>query len=203
MLLLLATAFVMARWCGEKSRAAAFLLGLCGGVAAVLKPEFMLAGGILGIAGLLVRYRQGRRTDAAEWGLILTGVALPTLGCAAWLARAESWRAALVDSCQAWWLVLVNQRDVGLVYQPLFSGFDHPWRNAGLELQAALGAVVVIGAIWAAGWAVNRSWSRALRWAVALAALAVACSFDSDQIKSLVFDAQFRKCAGCALPPSY
>ena len=181
MLLLLATAFVMVRWCREKSRAAAFLLGLCGGVAAVLKPEFMLAGGVLGIAGLLVRYRQGRRADAAEWGLILAGVALPTLGCAAWLARAESWRAALVDSCQAWWLVVVNQRDVGLVHQPLFSGFDHPWRNAGLELQATFGAAAVIGAIWVAGWAVNHSWSQTMRWVVALAALAVACFLRIDR----------------------
>ena len=36
MLLLLVTAFVMARWSGKRSRAGAFLLGLCGGVAAVL-----------------------------------------------------------------------------------------------------------------------------------------------------------------------
>jgi hypothetical protein len=180
-LLMLATAFVMVRWCQKESRPAAFLLGLCGGVAAVLKPEFMLAGGALGIAGWMARRRQGRQPGAAESALILAGVALPTLGCAAWLARAESWRAALVDSCQAWWLVLVNQRNPGLVYQPLFSGFDHPWRNAGLELRAALGAVVVIGAIWAAGWFVNRSWPRTLRWLLAAAALAVAFSIPIDR----------------------
>jgi hypothetical protein len=108
-------------------------------------------------------------------------VALPTLGCAAWLARGESWRAALVDSCQAWWLVLVNQRDPGLVYQPLFTGFDHPLRNAGMELRAAFGAAVVFGGVWAAGWAVNRSWPRTVRWVTALAALAVAFSIPVDK----------------------
>jgi hypothetical protein len=181
-LLMLATAFVLVRWCQKKSRPLAFLLGLCGGVAAVLKPEFMLAGGILGIAGLIVLHRQRQRLGAAEYGLILAGVALPTLGCAAWLARAESWPAALVDSCQAWWLVLVDrQRSAGLLYQPVFTGFDHPWRNAGLELQAAFRAVVVIATIWAAGWFVNRSWSRTLRCVTALAALAVVCSIHIDR----------------------
>lgn len=181
-LLMLGTAFVLVRWCQKKSRPLAFLLGLCGGVAAVLKPEFMLAGAILGIAGWMVRHRQGQPPGAAESGLILAGMALPTLGCAAWLARAESWPAALVDSCQAWWLVLVDhQRSAGLLYQPVFSGFDHPWRNAGLELLAAFRAVVLLAAIWAAGWLANRSWSRTLRWVAALAALAVVCSIHIDR----------------------
>ena len=180
-LLMLLTAFVMVRWCRKPSRPLAFLLGLCGGVAAVLKPEFMLAGGILGIAALAVRHRQGQRAGAAECALIAAGVALPTLGCAAWLARAESWRAALVDSCQAWWLVLVNQRDPRLLNQPAFVGFDHPWHSAGLELLAACHAVVVIAAIWAAGWFVNRPWPRALRLATAAAALAAVCSIHIDK----------------------
>ena len=106
----------------------------------------MLAGGILGAAALLVRRRQGQPAVAAEYALIVAGVALPTLGCAAWLAREEPWTTALVDSCQAWWLVLVGgQSSAGLIYQPLFSGFDHPWRNAGLELRAAFHAAVILG----------------------------------------------------------
>ena len=49
MLLLLVTVFVTVWWCHGPSRWLAFFLGLCGGLAAVLKPEFMLAGGLLGI----------------------------------------------------------------------------------------------------------------------------------------------------------
>jgi hypothetical protein len=108
MLLMLVTAHVMVRWCGKPSRAGAFLLGLCGGVAAVLKPEFMLAGGVLGMAALLLRYRQRQPVRLAEYGMILAGVALPTLGIAAWFARGEPWKSALLDSCHAWRLVFVT-----------------------------------------------------------------------------------------------
>ena len=181
LLLMLVTAFVMVQWCRKASRPLAFLLGLCGGVAAVLKPEFMLAGGILGIAGWILRRRHGAPAGVAEHALILAGVALPTLGCAAWLARGESWTAALVDSCQAWRLLLVNPGNTSLAYQTTFSGFDHPWRNAGLELQAAFRAAVILGCVWAAGWSVNRPWPRALRAVMALAALAVVCSIPIDK----------------------
>jgi hypothetical protein len=44
MLLMFATLFIAASWSLNRSRMMAFFLGTCGGVAAVLKPEFMLAG---------------------------------------------------------------------------------------------------------------------------------------------------------------
>jgi hypothetical protein len=185
-LLMLATAFVMVQWCLKPSRPMAFLLGLCGGTAAVLKPEFMLAGGVLGAAGWLTRRRQRQSPGKAECALVLAGVALPTLVCSAWLARGESWPAALVDSCQAWWLVLVNQIEPGLLYQPNFTGFDYPWRNAALEVQATLRAVLALGVIWAAGWLANRLRARALRWTVALCPLALLGLFQLGQIRVLV-----------------
>ena len=186
-LLLLVTAFVAVRWCRKPSRPPAFLLGLCGGVAAVLKPEFMLAGGILACAAWWVRCRQLQPPRAAEYALILAGLALPTLACSAWLARGQSWPSALVDACQAWWLVLFGgQRSAALVYQPTFTGFDHPWRNAAWELQAALRAVAIIAIIWASGWLVNRLRSRALRWTVALTPLAAACLMQIKPITAWV-----------------
>ena len=77
--------------------------------------------------------------------------------------------------------MMVNQGTSVMVFQPTFSGFDHPWRNAGLELQAAFHAAVVLGCVWAAGWFVNRPWPRALRAVMALAALAVVCSIPIDK----------------------
>jgi hypothetical protein len=178
MLLMLVTAFVMVRWSGEPSRAGAFLLGLCGGVAAVLKPEFMLAGGVLGMAALLLRYRQRQPPALAEYGMILAGVALPTLGIAAWFARGESWKSALLDSCQAWWLVLATRTGPNMIDESSYMGFDNGWRNVGWESEFTLCAVLMIGAIWAAGWFLNRPWSWPLRLATVLGAGYLACSVD-------------------------
>jgi peptidoglycan biosynthesis protein MviN/MurJ (putative lipid II flippase) len=57
-------------------------------------------------------------------------------------------------------------------------GFDNGWRNVWWELAYALSAVLMIGAIWAAGWFVNRPWSRLLRWTAALGAGALASGVD-------------------------
>lgn len=178
MLLMLATAFVMVRCCGKKSRGWAFLLGLCGGLAAVLKPEFMLAWGALASAALVMRVRQKQPPSLAECGVALTGVALPTLAFTVWFARVEPWKDAFVHSCRAWWVLLVNQGDTKLVYQDTYVGFDHGWRNVSWELAAALSAVLIVGAIWAAGWFINRPWRPMLRWAMALGAGFLACSVD-------------------------
>jgi hypothetical protein len=140
-----------------------------------LKPEFMLAGAVLGIAGLLLRYGQGLRVKLGEYGLLLAGLVLPTLVFSLWFARRESWPLAFVDSSQAWWLVLVKQRTAEMLrVQPAFLGLDNPWANVRLEAMAALDAVAVLGAIWAAGWLVNRPWPWILRLVAVLGAIWVA-----------------------------
>ena len=181
LLLMMVTLFVVARWSRKPSPPLAFFLGCCGGVAAVLKPEFMLAGGVLGIAGLLLRGSRGQRVRPVEYALILAGGLLPTLLFTAWFALRESWSSAFVDSSQAWWPVLVNQRNPELMLgQPVFLGLDHPWANLWLEALAALRALLVLGSIWAAGWFVNRPWRWPLRLALALAAGIIACSVPLD-----------------------
>jgi hypothetical protein len=176
MLLILATAIVMVRWCDHPSRTMAFLLGLCGGIAAVLKPEFMLAGGVLGMAALVLRYAQKKPVRLPEYGLLLAGVALPTLAFTAWFARGESWHSALIDSCQAWRLVFVTHYVTNGMDESSYMGFDNGWRNAGWELEFAFCAVLMIGAIWVAGWMVNRPWPWPMRVIGALLACALASS---------------------------
>jgi hypothetical protein len=177
-LLMIVTVFVMAHWCRKPSLAGAFLFGLCGGLAAVLKPEFMLAAGVLGIAALIMRLRQKQPPRWAEYAMLLTGVVLPTLACTAWFARGETWNAALKDSCQAWRIIFPSQSGPAAVDQSSYMGFNHGWRNAGWELEATLWASVMIGAAWAAGWAINRPWSLPARWITAAAAIALAWSVD-------------------------
>jgi hypothetical protein len=178
MLLILLTAFVMERWCRGPSGATAFLLGLGGGIAVVLKPEFMLATGLLGLAALFIRCRQHQPPGGREWGWILAGLILPVLLVAAWFARRESWPAAWVDSSQAWLAVLVSRSGPGFIDQSGYDGFNHGWRNLGWELIFSLNAALLLGAIWAVGWLANRPWRPLLRWIAALGALALASMFD-------------------------
>ncbi|MDB6109190.1 MAG: 4-amino-4-deoxy-L-arabinose transferase and related glycosyltransferase of family, partial [Pedosphaera sp.] len=174
-LLLLATALIAVRWSRQKSRKLAFALGICGGLAVVMKPEFMLAGGVVGIAALALRWWQRQWVGAAEFGLLLAGLALPTVAFAAWFARVESWKAAFIDASQAWWLVLVEQIQKGSNDQQTYVGLDQPWVNVRFELEAGAIALVALVAIWAAGWFLNRSWSWTVRGVAALGAAAVVC----------------------------
>jgi hypothetical protein len=156
MLLLLVTVFVTVWWCRGPSRWVAFFLGLCGGLAIVLKPEFMLAGALLVITACLVRWLQQQRAGLVEYLLIALGLVLPTLAFTLKFARGESFAAAFVDASQAWWLVLVDRHQIGTHEQRAFLGIDQPWTSAFIEMKAAGRALVAIGAIWAAGWMANR-----------------------------------------------
>ncbi len=169
MLLLLVTVWVAARWCRGPSRWLAFFLGLCGGLMVVLKPEFMLAGGLLGIAAWVVRLLQRQRAGIVEHLLIVAGLALPTLAFTVTFALGESPWQAFVDASQAWWLVLVDHQ-MESRQQSLFLGLDQPWAHVLNELTATVRAVAAIGAIWSAGWIANRPWKLTIKAAVVLAA---------------------------------
>ena len=175
-LLALVTAFAMVRWCDGPSRAGAFCLGLCGGLAAVLKPEIMFATGALGAAALMLRYWQRRPIRPAEYGLLVAGVALPTLLIAAVLARHEPWPTAIVDTSHGWLAVFQTHYQEHGMDESSYMGFDNAGRNFTWELTFAFCAVLIIGAAWAAGWFVNRPWRPALRLLLALAAGYLACS---------------------------
>jgi hypothetical protein len=180
MLLLLVTAVVAVWWCRGPSVWLAFFLGLCGGLAAVLKPEFMLAGGLLGITACVIRVLQHQRAGVVEYLLMATGLALPTLAFTVWFARGESLAAAFVDASQAWWLVLVDRRQLSSLPQYAFLGLNQPGIHALAELKAASGAFAVIAAIWAGGWVANRPWVLTMRAALVLATGFLAYHFMPD-----------------------
>lgn len=171
MLLMLLTAFVAVHWSMGKSSSYAFVLGLLGGLAATLKPEFMLGGALLGIAALILRYVQHRAVELREYLLVIAGTVLPTLAFTAVFARSEPVRSAFAHASNAWWLVLVQPNHTvqstylnGLVgcfaslgdWQKQLAGLDHPWANAWLEIKLGATAALVIAGFWAAGWLANR-----------------------------------------------
>ena len=172
MLLMLLTAFVAARWSSGKSPACAFLLGLLGGLAATLKPEFMLGGALLGIAALFLRYTQHRAVELREYLLLFAGTIIPTLAFTAVFACAEPVTSAFAHASNAWWLVLVQPNHCvqstylnGLVgcfpplgdWQKRLVGLDHPWGNAWLEIKSGATAALVVAGFWAAGRMANRA----------------------------------------------
>lgn len=171
MLLILATVFVAARWRRGASPATAFALGLCGGLAAVLKPEFMLAGGVVGIAAFALRFAERKRVTAAEFALLAAGLVLPTVIFAAWFARLESWANAFIDASRAWWMVLIDHSQLSQ-QQGKFAGLNNASQNVLFELKSAGKTLLSLALIWAAGWSVNRPWKPVVRAAVALAAAA-------------------------------
>ena len=163
MLLMFAALFVAASWSRKESRTLAFFLGTCGGSSAVLKPEFMLAAGVVGAGALALRLVQRKSVSFAEYALLATGVAWPTLAFTLGFAAHEPFGAAFAEAGNAWWRVVVKPIALpGFAEgQAVLAGFDHPWRNGWLEIQAGICGLVVLAAIWAAGWFINRPTSKA------------------------------------------
>jgi hypothetical protein len=155
--LMLATVLILGKWCRNKSWKLAFLLGLCGGLATVMKPEFMLAGAVLGMAAIVLRWRHGLRLSLAEILCIAFGIVLPTLGFTLWFARGEPFTQAFIDASQAWWLVLVAHMGEGNIQQVHFIGFDHPSANIWKEVIWCTGAIGVMAVLWLMGRVVNRA----------------------------------------------
>ncbi|HEX3989400.1 MAG TPA: hypothetical protein VHZ30_08200, partial [Verrucomicrobiae bacterium] len=79
MLLMFLTVFVASEWSRKESPPLSFLLGLCGGISAVLKPEFMLAAAFIGAGALALRFLQRISITRSEMMFITAGVAWPTL----------------------------------------------------------------------------------------------------------------------------
>ncbi len=181
MLLMFVTLFIAASWSRKASLPLAFMLGTSGGIAALLKPEFMLAAGVLGAGALALRLLQRKSVSPAEFALLAVGVIGPTLAGFLGFAAYEPFGSALVHTCNAWWRVLIQPIDSPgfAAGQAMMAGFDHPWRNAWLEIQAGVCALVVLAATWAAGWFTNRP-SSAVRVALVtvLGALALCVRLD-------------------------
>jgi hypothetical protein len=156
MLVALVIAFLAARWSHEPSLPVAFLLGLCVGLTVVLKPEFMLAGAVIGGGAFALRLAQRLRPRIAELGLGLVGLLLPTMAFTVWFARVESLKAAFIDASQAWWLVLVEQVQRTVMKQDGFTGFDSTWPNFARDVRVSATTIFVLAGIWAAGWFANR-----------------------------------------------
>jgi hypothetical protein len=148
---------VLPGWVENATPRRSLLAGLLFGLAAVLKPEILLAAGLATGAAFLVQRGWRRPWRMAALGAWVLGAVLPTAGFTVYFSTQVPWRAALGFACRAWLSVAASSRFVGDPVQTGFLGFDQPgphfWAHAG----ATLVALLVIGAIGGCAWWANRT----------------------------------------------
>lgn len=142
-----------------RSLAVGFILGLT----AILKPEFMLAGGGVTFGAVALRWRALRRWEWQPIILVASGAVLPTIGFSAFFARDMPLLTAVASSSSAWLNVVTSSNFIGDSIQAGFSGLDWPWANLQTQFVATVAAVLIIAAIAHVGWVVRQisnAWHR-------------------------------------------
>jgi hypothetical protein len=146
---------VLARWVKAATLSRTFIVGGLFGLTCVLKPEIMLAAGLITFAAVGIRWRyhwQLKLPMLAAWA---GGAMLPTLGFVAYFSAYLPWKEAARVSCAAWLNVVGTTRYSSGLRQEIFLGTDRPWMHAwehvGATLLAGLLIAVLAGAAWLGG----------------------------------------------------
>lgn len=163
------------RWLEEPTRRHSAGVGFLLGLTAVLKPEFMLAGGLLTGATLLLRRHSGSPPGRAYLGAGLLGFILPTAFFALWFALQLPLPEALRAATGAWSILLASPDLASNPLQAYFLGFDKPASNFAVHLVWTAGALALLAALAGAAWLsrhVTRTWAEYALATLAMALLA-------------------------------
>ena len=161
---------VLVGWIESATPRRSFLAGLLLGLSALLKPEIVLAAGLVSAAAFVAQRRSGRPLGWASVGAWLAGVVLPTAGFAAYFSRYTPWGTAWDWASRAWLNAATSTRFTGDPVQRGFLGFDQPGQHVLEHGVAALVALLLIGLIASAAWLANRAKADGARIAVVGAA---------------------------------
>jgi hypothetical protein len=162
-LICLLLVILLVRWAEEATLRRSFFAGGLFGLTAVLKPEIMLAAGLITFTTAMMQWwhrKQLRLSSIVAWA---GGAALPTLGFIVYFAAYLPWPEAVRVSCTAWLNVAANTRSSSVLLQEAFLGFDSPWKHLLEHLSATLLAGVLIAVIAGAAWLAERTTQRTLR----------------------------------------
>jgi hypothetical protein len=132
------------------------------GLTAVLKPEIMLAAGLITFTAVLVRWRHGEKLEPPLLAMWVGGAILPTLGFAVYFANYFPWTEALRVSCSAWSSVIASSQIIG-PQEAAFIGTDQPWQHLIEHVGATLWACTLIAAIVGVAWLTERCPQKWLR----------------------------------------
>ncbi|MDQ6859664.1 MAG: hypothetical protein M3032_00695 [Verrucomicrobiota bacterium] len=170
--LLLCTALV--RWSENPVPRWSFLAGLLFGVDAVLKPEFVLAGGLLGIASAVIGWRYN---GLPRWRTIvgaLLGIALPIFAFSLYFAAFFPLREALALANRGWLRFATPVAVTAFTgVQAGFIGLDQARSNLAHHLQATAIALAATAAIAGCAWASKRVAKKSIFAVIALIATAM------------------------------
>lgn len=157
---------VLRDWVEQATVRRSFVAGLLFGLSAVLKPEIVLAAGLVsGVAFVAQRWSR-RPLGFAAVGAWAAGAVLPTAVFAGYFATKVSWGQAWPFACRAWLNAATSTRFTGDPVQRGFLGFDQPAAHALEHAGATALAVLMFGVIGWAAWRVERSKQDGTRWLV-------------------------------------
>lgn len=162
-LICLLLVILLVRCVEEATLRRSFFAGGLFGLTAVLKPEIMLAAGLITFTMAVMQWwhrKQLKLSTIVAWA---GGAALPTLGFIVYFAAYLPWKEAVRVSCTAWLNVATNTRSSSVLLQEKFLGFDSPWKHLLEHLSATLLACVLIAVIAGAAWLAERTTQRRLR----------------------------------------
>jgi hypothetical protein len=162
-LLCLLLVIVLVRWAEEATLRRSFFAGGLFGLTAVLKPEIMLAAGLVTFTALVVEWRHQKQLRLSTLFAWAGGAVLPTLGFVIYFAARLPWKEAVRVSCAAWLNLITTARFTGELTQETFIGFDRPWTHLLEHLSATLLACVLIAVIAGAAWLAEHTTQRRLR----------------------------------------
>ena len=162
-LICLLLVIALVRWVEESTPLRSFLAGSLFGLTAVLKPEIMLAAGLVTSTAAAIQWwlqKPLRMRAIVGW---IIGAILPTIGFFVFFSTWLPWEKAFRASCTAWLNVTTTTHFTHDVIQNTFLGIDRPethvWEHAVATVLACLLIAVIAGAAWLA----ERSMRRSLR----------------------------------------
>lgn len=120
--------------------------GCCWGLCWVLKPEFILAGGLVGAVALVLSLRRGVALSRAGVLLAAFGTVLPTLLFTARFSVDGDWREGWRAATTAWRMVSTGAA-VDPRFQAMLSGWDAPWRNLRTQGEWTAGVLLTLFAL--------------------------------------------------------
>lgn len=151
-------------WVEHATPRRSFLAGGLFGLSAVLKPEIVLAAGLVSLVAFAVQRWQRRPLRLAAIGAWIAGAMLPTAVFAIYFSTRVPWASAWGFACRAWLNAATSTRFIGDPVQTGFLGFDQPWPHLREHAGAALLALLPIAAIAGGVWLVDRLKARGPRF---------------------------------------